>query len=93
MNRRLLLVGSLRTLSRYRLRTFLMSIGVAVGVASLVAGRSLGTSAEQQIMGKVNRMFGPGTMLIFSHSRNGTGAPLKLADLETIGKRLDEVDR
>ena len=47
MNRKLLLESSLRIMSRNKLRTFFMSIGVAVGVATLIAGQSLGTGATQ----------------------------------------------
>ena len=52
MNKRLLLAGSLRTLTRYKLRTFFMSLGIVVGVASLVVMRSMGTGAQDEILDK-----------------------------------------
>jgi putative ABC transport system permease protein len=83
-NTRLLVTGSLRVMSRYKLRTFFMSFGVAIGVATLIAGRLLGTGAEQQILERVNRMFGPGTILVFAQQ-------LKYADLEAIQEQLGQV--
>jgi len=96
MNTKLLFAGSARILSRHKLRTFFMSIGVLVGVASLVAGRSLGAGAEAEINRKVDHMFGPGTMLIFARpsATSGSRGPvetLELADLEAVGERLDQV--
>jgi len=64
MNWKLLIAGSLRTMSRFKMRTLFMSIGVAVGVAVLIAGRSLGTGAEQQINERIDLLFGPGTILL-----------------------------
>ena len=94
MNKRLLIAGSWRTMSRYKLRTFFMSMGVALGVATLVVARSLGTGAEQQMLDKVNRMFGPSSIMV----RAGGPAPsegptvtLKMEDLEAVERRLDQV--
>lgn len=94
MNTKLLLASSLRTLRRFKLRTLLMGIGVAVGVAVLVAARSLGSGSEQALLDKVNRMFGPGSILITVRS---AGAPtlsvqtLTIADLEAIEDSLDQI--
>lgn len=84
MNNKLLFVGSLRVMSRYKLRTFFMSLGIMIGVATLIAGRLIGTGAEQQITERVNRMFGPGTILMFAEQ-------LKYADLQAIQDQLDQV--
>lgn len=94
MNNKLLVTGSLRMMSRYKLRTFFMGVGVALGVAALIAGRSLGTSAEGEIMQRVNRMFGPGTILIMAGGPAATDAPItsfRIEDLEAIERQVDEV--
>jgi putative ABC transport system permease protein len=83
MNRKLLLKSSLRIMSRNKLRTLFMSIGVAVGVATLIAGQSLGTGANKQIGERMDKMFGPGTIYVFS----GT---LTYEDLEAI-EQLEQV--
>ncbi len=90
MNKKLLFNGSLRIMRRYKLRTFFMGLGVAVGVATLVAARSLGTGSEQAMLDKVNRMFGPSSIMI---TVRGTGpvTSFKIADLEAIEERLDGV--
>jgi putative ABC transport system permease protein len=61
-----------------------MSIGVAVGVATLIAGSSVGTGAAQKISAQIDQMFGPGTILIGS-------AELKLPDLEYVAEQMDQV--
>jgi putative ABC transport system permease protein len=66
MNWKLLLTQSLRMFARFRMRTLFMSIGVIVGVAVLIAGRALGTGAEQQLNERIDLLFGPGTILLFS---------------------------
>jgi putative ABC transport system permease protein len=64
MNWKLLISSSLRMMSRFKMRTLFMSVGVGVGVAVLIAGRSLGTGAEQQINERIDLLFGPGTILL-----------------------------
>ena len=85
MNRKLLLKSSLRIMSRNKLRTLFMSIGVAVGVATLIAGQSLGTGATQQISERVEKMFGPASIYIFSNT-------LSYEDLEIrVEERTEEL--
>ncbi len=93
MNKRLLFAGSLRTMRRYWLRTLLMGLGVAAGVATLVAARSLGTGSEQAMLDKVERMFGPSSLMITVRGTGAGGAvtSFKIADLEAIEERLPAV--
>lgn len=83
MNWKLLITGSLRMMARFRMRTLFMSIGVALGVAVLIAGRSLGTGAEQQLNERIDLMFGPGTILIFSK--------LDFDDMAVVDEQVDRV--
>ena len=84
MNYQRLMSGSLRNLARFKLRSFFMSIGVILGVATLVVGSTLGSGAEQKITDQINRMFGPGTIFVASNE-------LKMADLDAIEDRVDQV--
>jgi putative ABC transport system permease protein len=84
MNWTLLLASSLKMMSRNKLRTFFMSLGVMLGVATLIAGRSFGAGAEATFMERVDRMFGPGTIMMFSPRLN-------TSDLEAIEAQLDQV--
>jgi putative ABC transport system permease protein len=84
MNYQRLLSSSLRNLARFKLRSFFMSIGVILGVATLVVGSTLGSGAEQKISDQINRMFGPGTIFVASNE-------LKVADLDAIEDRVDQV--
>jgi ABC-type antimicrobial peptide transport system permease subunit len=84
MNGVRLIQCSLRNLVRFKLRSFFMSIGVALGVATLIAGSSVGGCAAQKISDQIDQMFGPGTILLAS-------AELKLPDLEAIAAEMDQV--
>jgi len=84
MNRKLLLRNSLRNLGRFKLRSFFMSIGVVLGVATLVVGSTLGGGAAQKINDQINQMFGPGTIFIASYE-------LKNEDLQAVADELDQI--
>ena len=88
MNRKMLFAGCLRTMSRHKLRTFFMGVGVAVGVATLLATRALGVGSEQALLDKVNRMFGLSSIMLNGGSGSGN---LKIADLEAIEEQIEEV--
>ena len=96
MNKRLLLAGSVRILTRYKLRSFFMSLGIVIGVAALVVMRSMGSGAEQDMLTKIERMFSAGSMMIANSanaSRHGNLDPgkLSIADLEAIDRQLEQV--
>ena len=96
MNTRLLVASSTRVLTRYKLRSFFMSLGIIIGVAALVVMRSIGSSAEQDMLAKIERMFSASSMTIMnsgSASRAGIRKPGKMTieDLDAIGEKLDQV--
>jgi len=84
MNRKLLLRNSLKNLSRFKLRSFFMSIGVVLGVATLIVGSTLGGGAAQKINDQINQMFGPGTIFIASYE-------LKNDDLQALADELEQI--
>jgi putative ABC transport system permease protein len=79
-----LLENNLRIVGRFKLRTSLMGIGVSLGVAILLSGSLLGKGAEDQLVERVNKMFGPGTVLMF-------GTTLTLEDLSALKRQLPQV--
>jgi putative ABC transport system permease protein len=96
MNVRALTTASLRSLWRNKLRTLFMSLGVAVGVATLLAARSLGVGSEQALLAKVDRMFGLSSIMVVAGNRGagprtGPSTTLKIEDLEAIQDRLEQV--
>jgi putative ABC transport system permease protein len=95
MNRRLLLAGSVRVLSRYKLRTFFMSLGIVIGVAALVITRSLGSGAERDLLEKIERMFSASTIYVMNTGGGMRGrrepGQLTIADIEAIAAELDQV--
>jgi len=84
MNRKLLLQGSLRIMLRNKLRTLFMSIGVMIGVGTLIAGQSLGTGAEEQITQRVKQIFSPGSIMLVSRK-------LTDDDVDAIESQMDQV--
>jgi len=84
MNWKLLVKTSLRNLSRFKLRSFFMSIGIVLGVATLIVGNTLGGGAAQKINDQIDQMFGPGTIFIAS-------GELKNPDLQAVVDELDQV--
>ena len=84
MNRKLLLQSSLRIMVRNKLRTLFMSIGVMIGVGTLIAGQALGTGAEKEIKQRVNKLFSPGSIMLVSKT-------LSYDDIEAIESQLDQV--
>lgn len=93
MNKKLLIVGILHALIRYKLRTFLMAIGIVVGVAVLVAARAVGSGAEKALMEKVVRMFSASSIFVSARA-GGLEGPVKkltIADVEAVDEALDDV--
>jgi putative ABC transport system permease protein len=84
MNRKLLLKSSLRGMSRNKLRTLFMSIGVMLGVATLIAGQSLGGGAEQQLKQRVDKVFSPGSIMLVSRT-------LTNGDVDAIEAQMEQV--
>ena len=84
MNTKRLILSSFRIILRFKMRSFFMSIGVALGVATLIAGSSVGSGAADKISAQIDQMFGPGTMMVGS-------AELKLADLVAVAEEMDQV--
>jgi putative ABC transport system permease protein len=84
MNRKLLLKSSLRIMLRNKLRTLFMSIGVMIGVGTLIAGQSLGSGAEKQLNQRVNKIFSPGSIMLVSQT-------LTYGDVEAIEDQMEQI--
>lgn len=97
MNRKLLVHGILRTLGRFKLRTFFMSLGIVVGVAVLVATRSMGAEAEKKMSESVAKMMSSTSLFVRAGGggmRSPTEGPrttLKLDDLTAVADAVPEV--
>ncbi len=96
MNKRLLLAGSVRVLTRYKLRSFFMSLGIVIGVAALVVTRSMGSGAEQEMLDKMERIFSPASIIIVNSGGGMHGGfqdpgKLTIEDIESIADQLEQV--
>jgi putative ABC transport system permease protein len=76
---------ALRTLSRHRLRTFFMMLGVIIGIASLTALASVGESTRQETMRRFKRMVGTFDTVIV---RPGAGRTRGMPSLTTVDPTL-----
>jgi ABC-type antimicrobial peptide transport system permease subunit len=76
---------ALRTLSRNRLRTFFMMLGVVVGISSLTALSSVGESTRQETMRRFKRMVGTFDTVIV---RPGAGRTRGMPSLTTVPPTL-----
>jgi putative ABC transport system permease protein len=79
------IVLSLRTLSRNRLRTCFMMLGMVVGIASLTALSSVGESTRQETMRRFKRMIGTFDTVII---RPGSGQTRGMPSLTTVPPTL-----
>jgi putative ABC transport system permease protein len=76
---------AMRTLSRHRLRTCFMMLGVTIGVASLTALASVGESTRQETMRRFKRMVGTFDTVIV---RPGAGRTRGMPSLTTVEPTL-----
>ncbi len=97
MNRRLWLASILRPLSRYRARSFLMSLGILLGVAVLVVTRSLGSGAEKKTLASLGKMFGAASIMVsaggggMGGQRTGPVTTLEIDDARAIAEDIEEI--
>lgn len=96
MNKRLLVTGSVTALGRYKLRSFLMSLGIVVGVAALVVMRSMGSGAEREMRDRIDRMFSASSIMIVNAGggmRGGIRKPgqLSIEDVEAIAAEVQQI--
>ena len=93
---------ALTSLSRNRLRSFFMMLGVTIGIASLTALASVGEATKQETMRRFKRMLGTFDMVIIQPGAASTrGMPtlasvepvLKFEDIEAIGREIPAVRR
>jgi putative ABC transport system permease protein len=80
---------SLKGLTKYKMRTFLMTLGIIIGIATLTVIVSLGKGAQQKISKEVQK-FGPNAIMIQAGGGKMVGPPdektttLTIDDAKTI---------
>ncbi len=84
-----LIVSALKSLGKNKLRSFLMMIGIIIGVIALTLIVSVGVGAKQQVMERVNK-FGPESLMIFAGG--GTQLSQITVDQGNTTLKPDDVD-
>ncbi|MBI5543057.1 MAG: ABC transporter permease [Deltaproteobacteria bacterium] len=93
-----LIEDGLRTMLRYKLRSFFMMLGSLVGVAALTFVVSVGSGAERRLLGTVRQLFGDSSLMVSSGGSLILGGPrsegerLTMEDLEAIATSLPSVE-
>jgi putative ABC transport system permease protein len=89
---------SLRSITRFKLRSGFMMLGSFLGVAALTLVLSIGESAERKILSTVRQLFGSSSVLVFSGGGRMMGGPrsggarMTLADVEELARELPAIE-
>jgi putative ABC transport system permease protein len=96
---RKLTTHGLRSLNRHRLRTMFMMLGTFVGVVALTLTVSIGQNTKEQILERMNRMFGGSSVMIAGSGTSMRGGPragaastLTLQDLNDIAATVEGIE-
>jgi putative ABC transport system permease protein len=89
-----MVLHSIRSLTRFKLRSVFMMLGSIVGVATLTLVVSVGQAAERKMFTTVRRLFGASSIVIVDGGGRMMGGPrgaaahLKVDDIEALAKEL-----
>ena len=98
MKTKRIIISALKSLGKNKLRSFLMMIGIIIGIIALTLIVSVGFGAKDQVMERVNK-FGTHSLMIFagggtqmSQRDAAQGSTnLKLEDIEFIEREIPEI--
>lgn len=100
MKRGKTVASAVRVMTRHKLRSFFMMIGIVVGVATLTLVTSIGRATEERVLRMVARLFGPSNILVTAGGGRMKGTPLPfgrattltLADITEIQAEIRDVE-
>lgn len=86
-------------MTRHKIRTFFMMVGIVIGITTLTLIFSLGKSTEKKIMDNIKRMFSASNILINAGGGRMMGKPnldkmvktLTIEDLEIIQREIPNI--
>lgn len=93
-----LLIQSMRSMARYRLRTAFMLLGSLVGVAALTLAVSIGRGVQTKVVRTVQQIVGDGSVLVIGGgtqtmgSHRGGVLRLTLDDIATVAREVPGVE-
>lgn len=99
MNRKEIFKSSLRILKRNKLRTFFMSLGIIISIASLVLTITLGKSFQKQITDRAKVYLGSNSVVIMAQRMKLEGRPMEsdlvssltIADLKSVAEQVSSI--
>jgi len=100
MKKSRLIRSGFQSMTRHKLRTFFMMIGVVIGIMALTLIISLGKGTEKEVMSNIERMFSASNILISAGGGRMMGGPqaggptttLTMADMEALQEAIPNVD-
>lgn len=99
-NKQRIIKSGLRVISRYKLRTFFMMLGVIIGITALTLTLTLGNGIEKKIMESVSRVFNNRNVVVSAEmieaegireTEAGPNASLKIEDIKAIANQVDGI--
>ncbi|MCP4155849.1 MAG: FtsX-like permease family protein [bacterium] len=100
MNNKKIVKSGFRVISRYKLRSFFMMLGVIIGIAALTLILSLGKGTKQKLVNKVKRLFNESNIMInagggemMSGSAQGPATTLTMEDLEALQEQIPNIEK
>ena len=97
------IIGSgLKVISRYKLRTFFMMLGIIVGITALTLTLTLGNGIEKKILENVSKVFNNNNVIISSEMieeegirqrDNGPVVTLKTDDIDAVANSVEGLVR
>lgn len=98
MNTSALLVHSLGSLTRYKLRSAFMMLGSLVGIAALTLVISVGAGAQRKMLTTMRQLFGASSIIVMAGGTQLMGGPrseaarLTIDDIDAVAKELPDVE-
>jgi putative ABC transport system permease protein len=97
MNLRLLISNAFRSLRNHKIRSFLTTLGIIIGVVSIIAVMSIGEGAKYKVSKEIEKL-GTNFILVLGSSpksvtqRSGVGYTLKPKDLNSIKEECPDIE-
>lgn len=95
-----IIISGLRMMSRSKLRTFFMMLGIIIGITALTLTLTIGNGVEKKVMANVRRLITPENIIITAEkietegvreSEEGPNTAIKISDIEAIANQVDGV--
>lgn len=98
MNIRLIFLTALRSLGHHKVRSLLTTLGIIIGVVSIISVMSIGEGAKYRVKQEIEKL-GTNFIIVLGMTpknvsqRSGIGYTIKPADLRAVIEECDDIDQ